>query len=107
MNEWEKLATAYFPEHICPNAYSNLAMEIVALENYGIFDRFSSMPAMCEWLSALLGWPVDSHQLRRAITRFKARPNSKPEPERYLLLLDFYREPARLFHENKLKLLKS
>lgn len=85
------------PEHISKDDYRGLAIEITAMSDSGIIDRFPSTSAMANWLSCLLLWQVDYRQLRRAITRFRTRDNSKEDPERYVILRDFYRNQFQIY----------
>lgn len=84
-NEWERLAAAWFPQHIGRGDYKHLAMELAAMQENKIVDRFCSVNEQARWLTKLLGWEVDPYTLRRQIDRFDCRDNSKPEPAKYLI----------------------
>lgn len=99
------MATTWFPEHIGVGCYKELVMEIEALRQCSVLDRFGSERAMCEWLSHLLGWEVNYRAYNVARTRFQGRSNDKEDPDRYLFLLDFYREQTRKYHEVKQKIM--
>lgn len=81
-------------------------MEIAALQENKIIDRFCSVNEMARWLTSLLGWPVDAHYLRNAIERFNCRNNSKPDPEKYLIFVQLYAEEHIQYLETKRKMME-
>lgn len=89
-NEWEILATVWMPEYVGEKDYVSLAIIIVALNHAGVYDRFTSVRAMAEWCSVLLGWEVGVEHIRVAIERVKKNVGTSREPERYLDMLGHF-----------------
>ena len=104
-NQWEILASTYFPEHIGTGDYKGIVMAEQALRDNGILSRFASDGEQARWLTNLLGWEVNYRYLNTVRRRFVTRDNSKDEDPRYLDFVDFYRERAALYHELERNLL--
>lgn len=106
-NQWEILASTYFPEHIGTGDYKGIIMADQALRVNGVLSRFASDGEQARWLTNLLGWQVNYRRLNTARVRFLSRNNSKDEDQRYLDFVDFYREKTILYHKIELKLLSN
>lgn len=104
-NQWEILASTYFPEHIGEGDYKGIVMAEQALKDNGILSRFASDGEQARWLTNLLGWEVNYRRLNLARIRFQSRNNSKDEDQRYIDFVDFYREKTILYHDLEKKIL--
>ena len=62
-NQWEILASTWFPEHIGEGDYKGIAMAEQALRDNGVLSRFASDCDMARWLTNLLGWAIDPNTL--------------------------------------------
>ena len=98
-NQWEILASTWFPEHIGEGDYKGIAMAEQALRDNGVLSRFASDCDMARWLTNLLGWEVNYRLLYKAKVRFRTRNNNKEEDPRYIDFVDFYREKTLLYHQ--------
>lgn len=96
VNYWEMLAREHFPQYTpvgtSKNRYKVLAMEIEALRENHIIDRFGCTQEMCNWLTPIVGWEVKKDQLNTAMRRLNSAKIERELMDKYLYLRDIIAE---------------